>query len=157
MLDLFGFSQTTYWTPISLLETVSDPDWLGAHPCGLFYLHGCFHMRYTASMQKNKQQKKQPSISLSHDSRGQYILINVFHYYAYVFIFLMMDLVRRKPCIFVDKAVRQHQAIKNYTSHACLHPKLNNISKTLSIQINHMICVWHTDKWRWDMTANKAD
>lgn len=106
---------------------------------------------------KKNKQKKQPSISLSHDSRGQYILINVFHYYAYVFIFLMMDLVRRKPCIFVDKAVRQHQAIKNYTSHACLHPKLNNISKTLSIQINHMICVWLTDKWRRDMTANKAD
>lgn len=40
---------------------------------------------------KKKANKKQSSISLSCNSRGQYTLINVFHYYAYVFVPLMTD------------------------------------------------------------------
>lgn len=36
---------------------------------------------------------------------------------------------KKKPCIFCDKAVRHHQAIKNNTSHAYLYSTLNNISK----------------------------
>lgn len=36
---------------------------------------------------------------------------------------------KKKPCIFCDRAVRHHQAIKNNTSHAYLHSTINNISK----------------------------
>lgn len=38
----------------------------------------------------------QSSISLSCDSRGQCTLMNEFHYYVYVFIFLVMDLGKKQ-------------------------------------------------------------
>lgn len=115
-------SSQTWFRPLS--EVV----WTAAHPRGHrlpVQLPPHATRRPIASMQKEQQ----PSISLSCDSRGQCTLINVFHYYAYVFIFLMMDSGKKTPCIFCDTAVRHHQAIKHNTSHAYLYSTPNNISK----------------------------
>lgn len=120
------------WNPLNscgtFLRPLSELLWTAAHQ-DIFFLtcseaFTCNTQAYSIHAKEN-----QSSISLSCDSRGQYTLINEFHYYAYVFIFLMMDLGKKKPCIFCDRAVRHHQAIKNNTSHAYLYSTLNNISK----------------------------
>lgn len=103
------------WHPLNSCETFLRPLpellWTGAHPRrGVFTCSEAF--TYNTQAYSIHAKETQSSILLSCDSRGQYTLINEFHYYAYVFIFLMMDLGKKKPCIFCDRAVRHHQAIK---------------------------------------------
>lgn len=71
----------------------------------------------------------QSSISLSCDSRGQCTLINEFHYYAYVFIFLVMDLGKKQAMHFQWQSCQTPSSNKNNTSRAYLYSALCNISK----------------------------
>lgn len=134
------------WNLLIPLETfiwlISELLWVGTHPRTCSAASTCYTRAHSIHAKEN-----QSSISLSCDSRGQYILINVFHYYAYVFIFLMMDLGKKTPCIFCDRAVRHHQAIKNNTSHAYLYSTPNNISKyCLSRLITKSACGTQTGR-----------
>lgn len=96
----WNLSEATIWAPPDRSSSV----WR-VFTCSEAYTYNT--QAYSIHAKEN-----QSSILLSCDCRGQYTLINEFHYYAYVFIFLMMDLGKKKPCIFCDRAVRHHQAIK---------------------------------------------
>lgn len=71
----------------------------------------------------------QSSISLSCDSRGQCTLINESYYYAYVFIFLVMDLGKKQAMRFQWHSCQIPSSNKNNTSRAYLYSVLCNIWK----------------------------
>lgn len=118
--------KATIWAPLDGSTSIRPTNHTYAYP----FVFTCSAASTCNTQAYNIHAKEnQSSISLSCDSRGQYTLINVFHLYAYVFIVLMMDLRKKKPCIFCDKAAKHHQAIKNNISHAYLYSTPNNISK----------------------------